>query len=107
MAQVFGLPVLVVTQQSQSYGPLWSQLSQNLTNPTTVDLVLPGEWAFNNQQVLQTLQQWGRRSIIMAAVYGDSGLIRNARAAKLQGYNVWAVLDSSPSYEEAGFHIAS
>ena len=43
----------------------------------------------------------------MAAVYGDSSLIRNAFFAKQQGYNVFAVLDSSPSYEQVGYLTAS
>ena len=43
----------------------------------------------------------------MAAVGADYDLVKNAQVATQQGFNVWAILDCSPSYEPAGFFIAS
>lgn len=44
----------------------------------------------------------GKRNILIAGFPAEFGLLYNAMIAKEQGYNVWAVVDSSPSYDAIG-----
>lgn len=85
---------------NDTYGSTPQQLIQNIQNATVIGRNNPSEVvAFDNQQFQSILTDSGKKSLILAGFPADFGLLYNALAAQQQGYNVWAVLDSSPAYD--------
>jgi nicotinamidase-related amidase len=103
VASEFQLQTIVTSYMNQTYGQTVDVIVQILPNATLIGRNNPEDvLAFDNQQLLSALTDSGKRNVIIAGSPSDYGLLYNALAAKDQGFNVWAVVDASPSYEALG-----
>ena len=62
--------------------------------------------AFESKALLSAVQNSGKKNVIIVGLPAEFGLFYNCLAAKDNGLNVFALLDSSPSWDALSESIA-
>lgn len=62
--------------------------------------------AFQDNGFLQLLNSTGKSQVILAALTADSQLVANSYLAQDLGFEIWPVVDCSPTYDEIDLLIA-
>lgn len=100
LAGIFDLPVVVTGEPPGNiYGPVVDEVKQNLTGIEILHRTSIS--AFDDQGVVDAVAATGRRQLVMAGVTTDVCLSFAAIQAVAAGYDVYAVLDASGSFDVA------
>ena len=106
MAKVLDLPSVVTASYPQGpNGPVMGEISQVLTNATVINR--QGEInAWKSSEFRQAIKETGRNKIIMAGIVTDVCLMFPAIAAVAEGYDVYAVVDASGTWDQVSREAA-
>ena len=97
VAKLFNLPILLTTSNPNGpNGPLFPGLIQALPDVSVIDRVIINAW--NDPVFVRTVERTGRRKLIMAGVTTDICLAFPAISAVGAGYDVYAVIDASGTW---------
>jgi len=100
LAKAYGLPAVITTSAEDGpNGPVLPVVSQNLPNATVVKR--PGEInAWDNADFVDAVKATGRKKLIIAGVSTDVCVSLLALAATAAGYEVYAVIDASGTWNK-------
>ncbi|MEG4322645.1 MULTISPECIES: isochorismatase family protein [unclassified Microcoleus] len=105
VAKLFNLPTLLTTSNSNGpNGPLFPELLQALPNVPIVDRVIINAW--NDRAFVKAVEQTARPKLIMAGVTTDVCLAFPAISAVGAGYDVYAVIDASGTWNTTAQNAA-
>jgi nicotinamidase-related amidase len=108
VGQAYGLPVILSASFADGpNGPLLADLTGMF--PDVKPIYRPGEInAWDNPDVVRAVEATGRKQLVMAAVTTDVCLQFPAMSAAAAGYDVWAVMDCSGTWntlvQQAAMH---
>jgi len=108
VGQVYGLPVILSASFADGpNGPLLADLTAMFSDVKPI--YRPGEInAWDNPDVVVAVKATGRKQLIIAAVTTDVCLQFPAMSAAAAGYDVWAVMDCSGTWntlvQQAAMH---
>ena len=108
VGKTYGLPVILSASFADGpNGPLLSDLTGMF--PDVKPIYRPGEInAWDNPDVVRAVEATGRRQLVIAAVTTDVCLQFPAMSAAAAGYDVWAVMDCSGTWntlvQQAAMH---
>ena len=80
LGQVFNIPTFLVGYDNQTYGDIWSTLS-NVNENATFFWLPRAVNTFQHEEFLNQIDATGRKTVIIAALTADAVLIRNVVAA--------------------------
>ena len=96
-AKLFDLPVVLTTSGAQGpNGPLMQELLDLFPGQSVIDRTLVNSW--DDPAFVEAVEKTGRRKLIMAAITTDVCLAFPAISACGAGYDVYAVLDASGTW---------
>lgn len=96
-AKLFNLPTLLTTSNPDGpNGPLFAELVQSLPNVPIINRVIINAW--NDPNFVKAVEQMNRPKLIMAGVTTDVCLAFPAISAVGAGYDVYAVIDASGTW---------
>lgn len=100
MAKVLDLPTVVTASMPQGpNGPLMPEIQQILPDAPVIER--PGEInAWKNADFKGFIEKTGRKKIIMAGIVTDVCLAFPAISAAAEGYDVYAVIDASGTWNK-------
>jgi len=100
MAKVLALPSVVTASYPQGpNGPVMAEISQVLTDATVINR--QGEInAWKSSEFRDAIKKSGRNKIIMAGIVTDVCLMFPAISAVAEGYDVYAVVDASGTWDQ-------
>lgn len=100
LANVHNLPAIITTSAADGpNGPIMPAVSQGLPNATIVHR--PGEInAFDNADFAAAVKATGRKKLLIAGISTEVCLAFAALSAKQLGYEVYAVLDASGTWDK-------
>jgi nicotinamidase-related amidase len=97
IAKLFNLPTVLTTSNPNGpNGPLFPELIQALPDAPIVDRLIINAW--NDPNFVAAVEQTGRKKLIMAGVTTDVCLAFPAISAAGAGYDVYAVIDASGTW---------
>lgn len=97
VAKLFSLPTLLTTSNPNGpNGPLFAELVQSLPQVPIIDRVIINAW--NDPNFVKSVEQMNRPKLIMAGVTTDVCLAFPAISAVGAGYDVYAVIDASGTW---------
>ena len=93
-SKIFNLPVVLTTSNPDgANGPLFPELVEALPDAEIIDRLIINAW--DDPKFKNTVEQTGRKKLIMAGVTADVCLTFPAISAVADGYDVYAVMDAS------------
>ncbi|MBB3473545.1 isochorismatase family protein [Sphingomonas sp. BK345] len=100
LTTVHGLPSIITTSAADGpNGPIMPAVAQGLPNATIVHR--PGEInAFDNADFAAAVKATGRKKLLIAGISTEVCLAFAALSAKELGYEVYAVLDASGTWDK-------
>ncbi|MBD2777787.1 isochorismatase family protein [Iningainema tapete] len=99
VAKLFNLPTLLTTSNPNgANGPLFPELIESLPNVPQIDRVIINAW--NDPNFVTAVEQTNRPKLIMAGVTTDVCLAFPAISAVGAGYDVYAVIDASGTWNQ-------
>ncbi|NIB40834.1 hydrolase [Pseudomaricurvus alkylphenolicus] len=100
MAKTLDLPsVITASYPSGPNGPIMPEVSNNLPDAEIINR--SGEInAWNSEEFRKAIKKTGRKKIIMAGIVTDVCLMFPAIAAAAEGYDVYAVIDASGTWNK-------
>ncbi|WP_084616243.1 hydrolase [Marinomonas sp. S3726] len=106
MAKVLDLPSIVTASYPQGpNGPVMGEISQVLTDAKVINR--QGEInAWKSPEFRKAIKDTGRNKIIMAGIVTDVCLMFPAISAVAQGYDVYAVVDASGTWDKVSREAA-
>jgi nicotinamidase-related amidase len=97
VAKLFNLPTILTTSNPNgTNGPLFPELIQSLPKVPIIDRIIINAW--NDPNFVAAVKQTGRKKLIMAGVTTDVCLAFPAISAVGAGYDVYAVIDASGTW---------
>jgi nicotinamidase-related amidase len=97
VAKLFDLPTILTTSNPDGpNGPLFPELIATLPKATRIDRVIINAW--NDPSFVGEVERTGRKKLIMAGVTTDVCLAFPAISAVGAGYDVYAVIDASGTW---------
>ena len=97
VAKLFNLPIILTTSNPNgTNGPLFAELVQSLPDVPIIDRVIINAW--NDPNFVKAVEQINRPKLIMAGVTTDVCLAFPAISAVGAGYDVYAVIDASGTW---------
>jgi len=100
LANVHGLPSVITTSAADGpNGPIMPAVAQGLPNAAIVHR--PGEInAWDNADFVAAVEKTGRKKLLVAGISTEVCLAFVALSAKQAGYEVYAVLDASGTWDK-------
>jgi nicotinamidase-related amidase len=97
VAKLFNLPTILTTSNPNGpNGPLFPELLTSLPDAPIIDRVIINAW--NDPNFVAAVERTGRKKLIMAGVTTDVCLAFPAISAVGAGYDVYAVIDASGTW---------
>lgn len=99
LAKIFKLPVILTTSgvKATPNGPLMPELIEMFPGNEIIDRTLVNSW--DDPVFVKAVERTGRKKLIMAAISTDVCLAFPAISAAKAGYDVYAVLDASATWD--------
>ena len=106
MAKVLDLPSVVTASYPQGpNGPIMADITNNLPDATVINR--QGEInAWKSSEFRKAIKKSGRKKIIMAGIVTDVCLMFPAISAVAEGYDVYAVVDASGTWDKVSREAA-
>jgi len=100
IAQIYKLPTVITTSAADGpNGPVMPVVAQGLPDATMV--ARPGEInAWDNAEFVAAVEKTGRKKLLVAGISTEVCLAFVALSAKQAGYDVYAVLDASGTWDK-------
>lgn len=100
IAQIYNLPAIITTSAADGpNGPIMPVIAQGL--PTAPRIHRPGEInAWDNAEFVAAVEKTGRKKLLIAGISTEVCLAFAALSAKAAGYDVYAVLDASGTWNK-------
>ena len=100
IAQIYKLPTVITTSAADGpNGPVMPVVAQGLPDATIV--ARPGEInAWDNAEFVAAVEKTGRKKLLVAGISTEVCLAFVALSAKQAGYDVYAVLDASGTWDK-------
>lgn len=100
IAQIYKLPTIITTSAADGpNGPVMPVVAQGLPDATIV--ARPGEInAWDNAEFVAAVEKTGRKKLLVAGISTEVCLAFVALSAKQAGYDVYAVLDASGTWDK-------
>lgn len=98
LAQVYDLPAIITTSAADGpNGPIMPAVADGLPNATIVHR--PGEInAWDNPEFVRAVEKTGRKKLLVAGISTEVCLAFVALSARQAGYDVYAVMDASGTW---------
>src|SRR5580658_2893056 len=90
------VPVIVTTTTEKMWGPLIPELADALHDEQTIERTTVNAW--DEKRVVDAVKATGRKKLIVTGISTDTCLAFPAIAALADGYQTFAVIDSSGSF---------
>lgn len=99
LARIFDLPVVLTTSGASATpnGPLMPELVQMFPDNGIIDRTLVNSW--DDPAFVKAVEKTGRKKVIMAGISTDVCLAFPAISAVKAGYDVYAVIDASATWD--------
>jgi nicotinamidase-related amidase len=106
LAKIFKLPVVLTTSGANvtPNGPLLPELVSMFPENEIIDRTLVNSW--HDPVFVKAVEKTGRKKLIMAAISTDVCLAFPAISAAKAGYDVYAVVDASATWDHVVEHAA-
>lgn len=99
LGQTFKLPTILTTSNSAGpNGPFMQEIEALYPGQQTMDRTMVSVW--DDPKFVAWVEQTGRKKLIMAAITTDVCLLFPALAAVQAGYDVYAVIDASGTWDQ-------
>lgn len=93
-ASIFKVPTILTTVASKSFsGPIFPELQAVFPDQKPIDRTTMNTW--EDQRVVDQVKKFGRKKIVMAALWTEVCLVEPVLSAIDQGYDVYIVTDAS------------
>jgi nicotinamidase-related amidase len=93
-AKVFKVPTILTTVAAKSFsGPIFPELQAVFPNQVPIDRTTMNTW--EDQRVVDEVKKFGRKKVVMAALWTEVCLVQPALSAIDEGYDVYIVTDAS------------
>lgn len=104
-AAVFKVPTILTTVAATSFsGAIFPELQAVFPNQTPIDRTTMNTW--EDQRVVDEVKKFGRKKIVMAALWTEVCLVEPALSAIDQGYDVYIVTDASGGVSKEAHDMA-
>jgi nicotinamidase-related amidase len=93
-ANAFKVPTILTTVAAKSFsGPLFPELQAVFPNQVPIDRTTMNTW--EDQRVVDQVKKFGRKKVVMAALWTEVCLVQPVLSAIDEGYDVYIVTDAS------------
>lgn len=93
-AATFKVPTILTTVAAKSFsGPIFPELQAVFPEQTPIDRTTMNTW--EDKRVVDQVNKYGKKKIVMAALWTEVCLLQPALSAMDQGYEVYIVTDAS------------
>ncbi len=93
-ANVFKVPTILTTVAAKSFsGPIFPEVQAVFPEQTPIDRTTMNTW--EDQRVVDQVKKFGRKKIVMAALWTEVCLVEPVLSAIDEGYDVYIVTDAS------------
>lgn len=93
-ARVFKVPTILTTVAAKSFsGPIFPELQAVFPDLKPIDRTTMNTW--EDQRVVDQVKKYGRKKVVMAALWTEVCLLEPALSAIDDGYDVYIVTDAS------------
>ncbi|GAB2859038.1 hydrolase [Pseudoduganella ginsengisoli] len=93
-AATFKVPTILTTVAAKSFsGPIFPELQAVFPDQKPIDRTTMNTW--EDQRVVDQVNKYGKKKIVMAALWTEVCLLQPALSAMDQGYDVYIVTDAS------------
>ncbi len=104
-ASVFKVPTILTTVAAKSFsGPLFPELQAVFPDSKPIDRSTMNAW--EDQRVVDQVKKFGRKKVVMAALWTEVCLLEPALSAIDEGYDVYIVTDASGGVSKEAHDIA-
>ncbi|GAB4062131.1 hydrolase [Uliginosibacterium sediminicola] len=104
-AKIFKVPTILTTVAAQSFsGPIFPELQAVVPEQKPIDRTTMNTW--EDQRVVDEVKKFGRKKIVMAALWTEVCLVEPALSAIDQGYDVYIVTDASGGVSKEAHDMA-
>jgi nicotinamidase-related amidase len=106
LGKIFNLPVVLTTSgvNATPNGPLLAELVQMFPDNEVIDRTHVNSW--HDPVFVKAVEKTGRKKLIMAGISTDVCLAFPAISAVKAGYDVYAVIDASATWDPVTEHAA-
>lgn len=93
-ANAFKVPTILTTVAAKSFsGPIFPELQAVFPNQVPIDRTTMNTW--EDQRVVDEVKKFGRKKLVMAALWTEVCLVQPVLSAIDEGYDVYIVTDAS------------
>lgn len=93
-ASVFKVPTILTTVAAKSFsGPIFPEVQAVFPGQTPIDRTTMNTW--EDQRVVDQVKKFGRKKVVMAALWTEVCLVEPVLSAIDEGYDVYIVTDAS------------
>lgn len=104
-ASAFKVPTILTTVAAKSFsGPLFPELQAALPDQKAIDRSTMNAW--EDQRVVDQVKKFGRKKVVMAALWTEVCLLEPALSAIDEGYDVYIVTDASGGVSKEAHDMA-
>ncbi len=104
-ARAFNVPTILTTVAEKSFsGPLFPELQAVFPNQKPIDRTTMNTW--EDARVVKKVEEYGRKKLIIAALWTEVCLIGPALSAIDEGYEVYIVTDASGGVSHDAHNMA-
>jgi nicotinamidase-related amidase len=104
-AKVFKVPTILTTVAAKSFsGPIFPELQAVLPDQKPIDRTTMNTW--EDQRVVDQVKKFGRKKVVMAALWTEVCLVEPVLSAIDDGYDVYIVTDASGGVSKEAHDMA-
>lgn len=104
-ASAFKVPTILTTVAAKSFsGPIFPELQAVFPDQKPIDRSTMNTW--EDQRVVDQVKKFGRKKVVMAALWTEVCLLEPALSAIDQGYDVYIVTDASGGVSKEAHDMA-
>lgn len=104
-ASAFKVPTILTTVAAKSFsGPIFPELQAVFPDQKPIDRSTMNTW--EDQRVVDQVKKFGRKKVVMAALWTEVCLLEPALSAIDQGYDVYVVTDASGGVSKEAHDMA-
>lgn len=104
-ASVFKVPTILTTVAAKSFsGPIFPELQAVFPEQVPIDRTTMNTW--EDQRVVDQVKKFGRKKVVMAALWTEVCLVQPVLSAIGEGYDVYIVTDASGGVSKEAHDMA-
>jgi nicotinamidase-related amidase len=104
-ASIFKVPTILTTVAAKSFsGPIFPEVQAVFPEQTPIDRTTMNTW--EDQRVVDQVKKFGRKKVVMAALWTEVCLVEPVLSAIDEGYDVYIVTDASGGVSKEAHDMA-